>query len=154
MSYAEATAPRRRAVAIACKPATPAPMMSTRPGVIVPAAVVSIGKMRGNVSAAMITALYPQIVPIEESASMLCARVVRGINSTAKEVTPVFASCCNSSSFPIGRRNPTIVCPLRINGKSALPVRSFEPKHRTWTTMSAVRKISARSTASFAPLAV
>ena len=43
-SYAEVTAPSRRAVAIAWSPATPAPMTSTRAGVIVPAAVVSIGK--------------------------------------------------------------------------------------------------------------
>ena len=56
-SYAEATAPSLRAVAIACKPATPAPITKTRPGVIVPAAVVSIGKMRGEVSAASTTAL-------------------------------------------------------------------------------------------------
>src|SRR2546422_37358 len=56
-SSAEATAPSLRAVAIACKPATPAPITKTRPGVIVPAAVVSIGKMRGEVSAASTTAL-------------------------------------------------------------------------------------------------
>src|SRR5260370_15842737 len=59
---------------MACRPATPAPITKTRPGVIVPAAVVSIGKIRGRVSAAIRTALYPQIVPMEESASMLCAR--------------------------------------------------------------------------------
>ena len=56
-SYAEATAPRRRAVAIACSPATPAPITRTRAGVIVPAAVVSIGKILGSVSAAINTAL-------------------------------------------------------------------------------------------------
>jgi len=103
MSYAEATAPSRRAVAIACNPATPAPMMSTRPGVIVPAAVVSIGKMRGKVSAAMMTALYPQMVPIEESASILCARVDRGINSTAKEVTPVIRTEAQDLNDDVGR---------------------------------------------------
>jgi hypothetical protein len=58
---------------MACRPATPAPI-TTRAGVIVPAAVVSIGKILGSVSAAIITALYPQMVAIEESASMLCAR--------------------------------------------------------------------------------
>ena len=56
---------------MACKPATPAPMMSTRAGVIVPAAVVIIGKSRGSRSAATTTALYPEIVAIDDSASML-----------------------------------------------------------------------------------
>ena len=37
-------APRRLQVAMACRPATPAPMTSTRAGRMVPAAVVSIGK--------------------------------------------------------------------------------------------------------------
>jgi hypothetical protein len=51
------TAPSRRHVAIACKPATPAPMISTFAGLIVPAAVVSIGKNFGSVLAAISTAL-------------------------------------------------------------------------------------------------
>ena len=46
-----------RAVAIACKPATPAPTISTLLGRIVPAAVVSIGKNFGAASAAISTAL-------------------------------------------------------------------------------------------------
>ena len=41
-------APSRRAVAMACSPATPAPTMKTRAGAIVPAAVISIGNMRGS----------------------------------------------------------------------------------------------------------
>ena len=56
-SNAETTAPSRRAVAIACRPATPAPMTSARTGAIVPAAVMSIGKSRGTRSAASTTAL-------------------------------------------------------------------------------------------------
>ena len=51
------TAPSRRAVAIACKPATPAPMINALTGWIVPAAVISIGKIRGDRSAARMTAL-------------------------------------------------------------------------------------------------
>ena len=51
------TAPRRRAVAIACSPATPAPSTSTFAGGIVPAAVISIGKNRGSRSAAISAAL-------------------------------------------------------------------------------------------------
>ena len=41
------------AVAIACRPATPAPITSTFDGRIVPAAVVSIGKNFGDASAAI-----------------------------------------------------------------------------------------------------
>ena len=52
-----ATAPSLRAVEMACSPATPAPITNTRAGVIVPAAVVSMGKNRGSVSAAISTAL-------------------------------------------------------------------------------------------------
>ena len=78
--------------------------------------------MRGNASAPSNTALYPQIVPIEESASMLCARVVRGINSTANEVTPVAASFCNTPGNPSGRKNPINTCPRLKSAKSASPV--------------------------------
>ena len=46
MSKPLTTAPRRFAVAIACRPATPAPSTITLAGVTVPAAVVSIGKKR------------------------------------------------------------------------------------------------------------
>ena len=56
-SYAETTAPSRRAVAMACRPATPAPMTSTRVGATVPAAVIIIGKSLPILSAAMRTAL-------------------------------------------------------------------------------------------------
>ena len=73
---------------------------------MVPAAVVSMGKILGNVSAAINTALYPHMVPMDESASMLCALVVRGTNSTAKEVIPVFAIFWMTFIEPSGRKNP------------------------------------------------
>ena len=47
----------RRPVATTTRPATPAPTTSTLAGMIDPAAVVSIGKNLGSVSAAMSTAL-------------------------------------------------------------------------------------------------
>ncbi len=56
-SNEDTTAPSLRAVAIACRPATPAPMTSARTGAIVPAAVMSIGKSFGTRSAARSTAL-------------------------------------------------------------------------------------------------
>ena len=52
-SKACTTAPSRRAVAIACSPATPAPSTSTLAGRTVPAAVVSMGKKRGSSWAAI-----------------------------------------------------------------------------------------------------
>jgi hypothetical protein len=48
-SVAETRPPRRRAVAIACRPATPAPMTKTLAAGTVPAAVISIGKPRSKV---------------------------------------------------------------------------------------------------------
>ena len=50
-------APRRFAVAIACKPATPTPITKTFAGRIDPAAVVNIGKKKRAVFAAIKTAL-------------------------------------------------------------------------------------------------
>ena len=46
-SKASTTAPRRLAVAMACRPATPTPRISTRAGFTVPAAVISMGMKRG-----------------------------------------------------------------------------------------------------------
>ena len=46
MSNPVTTAPSRFAVAIACRPATPAPSTITFAGATVPAAVVIIGKKR------------------------------------------------------------------------------------------------------------
>ena len=45
-SYPLTTAPSRRAVPMACSPATPAPSTSSRAGRAVPAAVISSGKNR------------------------------------------------------------------------------------------------------------
>ena len=56
-SEASITAPSRLAVAIACKPATPTPRITTRPALIVPAAVISIGIRRWYWLAPIITAL-------------------------------------------------------------------------------------------------
>ena len=55
-SVADTRPPSRRAVAMACRPATPAPMMKTFAAGTVPAAVISIGKPRSKVAAASITA--------------------------------------------------------------------------------------------------
>ena len=57
MSKPVTTAPSRRAVAIACRPATPAPSTNTLAGRTVPAAVMSMGKNLGSASAARSTLL-------------------------------------------------------------------------------------------------
>ena len=51
------TAPSRLAVAMACKPATPAPSTSTRAAFTVPAAVISMGMKRPYSLAPTSTAL-------------------------------------------------------------------------------------------------
>ena len=88
ISNASTTAPRRRAVAMAWRPATPAPSTNTRAGAIVPAAVVSMGKNFPDASAPRSTAVYPAIVLKADRASIRCAFVVRGISSIATAVTP------------------------------------------------------------------
>ncbi len=56
-SVALTMAPMRLAVAMACRPATPTPITSTRAGAMVPAAVIIIGMARPKVAAASTTAL-------------------------------------------------------------------------------------------------
>jgi hypothetical protein len=87
MSDTSTSAPSRRAVATACSPATPAPRITTLAGLSVPAAVISIGKSFPSRSAAMITDLYPAMFACDESASIGCAREMRGISSMAKTVS-------------------------------------------------------------------
>ena len=53
VSKASTRAPSRFAVAIACSPATPAPITKTRAGRIVPAGVIIIGKAIDRVAAAV-----------------------------------------------------------------------------------------------------
>ena len=64
---------------------------------------------------------------MDESASIICARVVRGISSTAKEMTPARAMSSIVSREPSDRRNPIKTCSRRYKGMSAFPVLSFEP---------------------------
>jgi hypothetical protein len=62
-----------------------------------PAAVVSIGKYRLISTAASRTPLYPPILAIDESVSIAWARVVRGIASVEKAVTPLADSARTAS---------------------------------------------------------
>src|SRR3954471_14485976 len=119
--------------------------MKTRAAVRVPAAVISIGNMRGRWSAAMRTPLYPAIVAIDESASMLCARVIRGISSIENAIAPASASVRIASGVPSGSANPITVWPRRSRPASA-------GVERTWSRMSADEKTASRG-ASDAPAA-
>ena len=71
-----------------------------------------MGKMRGSSSPASSTALYPAMVAIEDSASMACARVVRGISSMAKAVKPAPTSGSMAAGSSSGLRKPTTTAPF------------------------------------------
>ncbi len=132
-------------MAIAVRPATPAPRMSTVAGRIVPAAVVSIGRNLGQLYAPRIAAAYPPAVAWELSASMLWARVIRGTSSRAKAVTSrsriratverlfaafmnpmtiVLAESISTSAMARGCTHNTIVAP---SSSSARPGAIFAP---------------------------
>ena len=91
-SVAVTWAPSRLAVAMACRPATPAPITNTLAGGTIPAAVMNIGKYLLSSTAASRTPLYPAMLAMDDRVSMLCARVVRGMASVAKAVMPRAAS--------------------------------------------------------------
>ena len=84
-------------------------MMNTRAGATVPAAVMNMGNMRGSVSAASSTALYPPMLAIELSASMLCAREIRGISSMANRLMLFSARDRAASNAVSGSENPITV---------------------------------------------
>ena len=60
-----------------------------------------MGKIFGNASAPSSAPRYPAMVAMDDSASMLCARVMRGISSMAKNETPARA---RSDHFPHRRQ--------------------------------------------------
>ena len=76
---------------------------------------------------------------------MLCALVIRGINSIENRLTPVCARLRMTSGAPSGSAKPMTVCPERRDGGSAGTA-------RTWRTMSDDLKRSDRDT-SVAPCA-
>ena len=70
ISYPVTKAPSLFAVAIACKPATPAPSTKILAGLNVPEAVIIKGNILGMIDAATSTDLYPARFARELSASM------------------------------------------------------------------------------------
>jgi len=121
MSYAVTIAPSRFAVAIAWRPATPTPRMSTRDGGTVPAAVTSMGMNLGMAVAPRSAAAYPAAVAWEERASMDWARVVRGMSSIAIGVTPRACNAVRVPSLAAGFSRPITTDPSERRSAS-LPV--------------------------------
>ena len=76
-----------------------------------PAAVVSIGKNRVDSEAATSTALYPATLACDDSASITCAREIRGIASNANACTPAFFSASIWLSALRGAKKPISVWP-------------------------------------------
>ncbi len=118
-SNPDTRAPSRRAVAMACRPATPAPMMKTLAGASVPAAVDSIGSSFGSAPAPRRTALYPLTVACEESTSIDCARVMRGTFSSASSLMPFCCSTARASACPAGAQYDTSAEPFGMALASA-----------------------------------
>ncbi len=104
---------------MACKPATPAPMITTPAGWIVPAAVIIMGMSRPMRLAAVSTALYPATEAMLESTSIDCARAIRGTMSIEKLVTPAAASFWARAGWASGERIATRIEPFRSNGSSS-----------------------------------
>ena len=107
MSNPSTKAPRRRAVAIAWSPATPAPSTRTRAGGTVPAAVMRRGSILGSRPAARRTDWNPSTVACDDSTSTAWARVLRGTRSSASIVALVAATSTATSGRQTGSNSPT-----------------------------------------------
>ncbi len=120
MSNADTIAPRRRVVAIACSPATPAPSTNARAGAIVPAAVVSIGRNFTSSAAPMSAALYPATVLCDESTSIDCAFVMRGTFSSESALMERFCSAAANSPALAGCMRATSRLPSLSRGTCSI----------------------------------
>ena len=72
---------------------------------------------------------------MEESASMLCARVVRGTSSTEKAVTPVFAISCTTSFAGGVSKSRRKLSAVHVREWTPLVIESIEyPGNISWDT--------------------
>ena len=101
-SVADTMAPSRRAVAIACRPATPTPMTKHLRRRTVPAAVIIIGKARPIFRGGVDHRLVAGKIGLARQHVHDCARVMRGINSIAKAVTPASAMAATAQRPAVG----------------------------------------------------
>src|SRR5215831_3659209 len=76
---------------------------------------------------------------------MLWARVIRGISSMARNVTPRAARERAASNAVSGSPKPITVWPGRIIARSAAPVSGLAPGARTCSSTSAARNTSSRA---------
>ena len=91
------------------------------------------------------------MVAIDDSASMDCARVMRGINSIDSAVTPRPARAVASAGSPSGSTNAMRAWPERVRARSASPAGVPGGDSRTRTSRSAPATTSAAVAATFAP---
>src|SRR5271157_291490 len=84
------------------------------------------------------------MVAMEESASMLCARVIRGINSIARNVMPRPARSRAASRDVSGSPKPMTIWPRCICARSAAPASGLAPGPRTCRMTSAFSNTSSR----------
>ena len=77
---------------------------------------------------------------------MLCARVMRGISSMAKQETPVEAKSAHSCEALSGSPKPTRIWPGLSSARSERPASGLAPRQRTCATRSASRNSVCRST--------
>ena len=82
---------------------------------------------------------------------MLWARVMRGISSMERKVTPRSARARAASAAVSGSPKPMTVWPWRSSARSAAPVSGFAPGLRTCKITSAVRNTSSRLAARRTP---
>ena len=91
------------------------------------------------------------MVAIDDSASMLWARVMRGMSSIENALAPRSATARAAAGSPSGSENPTRACPGRSRAASARPAAPAAPGLRTWRTTSASAKSCACDAAIRAP---
>ena len=106
---------------MADSPATPAPITITVAGGIFPAAVIWPVKKRPKCCPASITARYPAMLDIEDSASIFCAREMRGTASMASTVAPRAATCSSNARFCAGQKKLMRVLPVVSRSASCSP---------------------------------
>ena len=92
------------------------------------------------------------MVAIDDSASMLWARVMRGMSSIENALTPRSATAWAAAGSASGSEKPMTACPDRSS--SDVGTARFAPPHRglrTWRTTSASAKSCACDSATRAP---
>ena len=94
------------------------------------------------------------MVAIDDSASMLWARVMRGMSSIENALAPRSATACAADGSASGSEKPMRACPGRSSSMSARPASPAAPGLRTCSTTSASAKSRACDSAIRAPFSV